>query len=154
MKLPHKNEPPAEKSNESHRHAGVYPRFYWKAPPEVREYWSVINGTSPRMTEHYHRYGVDVDNDITRKHPTLRCVVYLSAFVLCMIPFLFFYIHAERTGSENPFLLGFGILGSLGAGFGLFNIAMAWLHLYLGHWITILCLLGGGGITAVCWLLM
>ena len=151
MKAPQIND---KRDNESRCHTWLHPLFYWKAPPEVLEYWSVLFGYSPRGTAYRDRHGVDVDTDFTRKHPILRYVVFVIAFALCTIPFLLFYLHAEISGSENPFLLGFGILGSLGAGFGLFNIAMAWLHLYLGHWVTILCLLCGGSITAVCWLLM
>jgi hypothetical protein len=40
-----------------------------------------------------------------------------------------------------------GLIGSFTVGIGLFNIVAAWIHQYLGHLLTAICLLGGTALT-------
>ena len=47
-----------------------------------------------------------------------------------------------------------GMGGGFLVGVGLFNIVGAWLEQYLGHWVTILCLVLGGAMMAASWLLL
>ena len=42
-----------------------------------------------------------------------------------------------------------GVVGTFIIGVGLFNIVAAWIHQYLGHMLTLLCLLGGLVITVI-----
>lgn len=39
-----------------------------------------------------------------------------------------------------------GFVGCFAFGTGLFNIVAAWIHQYLGHKVTIICLLGGAAL--------
>ena len=40
-----------------------------------------------------------------------------------------------------------GYVGTFIVGIGLFNIVAAWIHQYLGHLLTAVCLLGGTALT-------
>jgi len=54
---------------------------------------------------------------------------------------------------NSPWLM-LGCLGSFVLGVGLFNIVAAWLHQYLGHAVTVSCLLTGAAMVAVSCLIM
>jgi len=54
---------------------------------------------------------------------------------------------------NSPWLM-LGCLGSFVLGVGLFNIVAAWLHQYLGHAVTVSCLLTGAAMVAVSCLIL
>ena len=51
--------------------------------------------------------------------------------------------------APNEWTLMLGFAGAFIVGVGLFNIVAAWIHQYLGHFVTLFCILGGGALTAL-----
>mgnify|MGYP006992116207 FL=1 len=51
--------------------------------------------------------------------------------------------------APNEWTLILGQAGTFIIGIGLFNIVAAWIHQYLGHFLTFICIFGGGVLTAL-----
>ncbi len=104
----------------------VKPRFTLKAPKNKWEFFS------PDSDEHFKRL-----------HPVgykWLCAIGGTALLLPMTIYVI-YTGINRAPNEWPILLGF--IGTFIIGTGLFNIVGAWIHQYLGHLFTTVCLLGG-----------
>ncbi len=111
----------------------LYPRFQKKLPKNFFEYFSP-------------------DSDITFKllHPvayniitTVGCLVlFAPAFI-----YIAYVLFINPAPSEWPMILGFW--GSFVFGIGLFNIVAAFIHQYLGHFVTAICLTLGAVITLI-----
>ena len=115
----------------------VRPVFYWRFPKEQAGFWA---------TPH-------ADVSFRAAHPRLYALlVCLGLFVLLLplIPMIFL-IPAEMPANGWVILL---LIGCFTVGTGLFNIVAAWMHQYLGHWFTLGCLLVGGLMMALGWMLM
>ena len=107
---------------------------YWKLPKNVKNYFS------PKKEVLKEKYG-----KLYTVHTILSVVILLSPFVvyLCLAPSNAF---EPTTQSGNLFGAIGGILGLIGSlliGFGLVNCFMALIKQYLGHWITIITIVGG-----------
>ena len=107
---------------------------YWKLPKNVKNYFS------PKKEVLKEKYG-----KLYTVHTILSVVILLSPFVvyLCLAPSSAF---EPTTQSGNLFgAIGgiLGLIGSLFIGFGLVNCFMALIKQYLGHWITIITIVGG-----------
>ena len=81
----------------------------------------------------------------------LTCLA-IFAFFLPMLGFPFSALSIYHNDTNAWIFLGLG--GGFLVGVGLFNIVGAWLEQYLGHWVTILCLVLGGAMMAASWLLL
>ncbi len=118
----------------------VHPRFYWTVPrDENASFWF-----SPLS-----------DESFKAEHPKLYVLLTCIGLFLLFLPMCAFLFAAIilLPDSNSPWLL-LGMVGGFAAGIGLFNIVAAWLEQYLGHWVTILCLVLGGAMMAASWLLL
>lgn len=117
----------------------LYPVFYWKAPKGEASSW----------------FSPTADDDFKAVHPVAYVVINISIFVLVFLPCGLFVLAASHIiGSTDSNWLAIGcIVGGPIVGCGLANIALAWLHQYLGHRVTFLCFLVGGAVMAASMLL-
>ena len=135
-KLPGEGE---EKSvlSETEEKEPVRPVFYWRFPKEQAGFWATRSS----------------DVSFRAAHPKLYVLlVCLGIFVLLLplIPMIFL-IPAGTPANGWVILL---LIGCFTVGTGLFNIVAAWMHQYLGHWFTLGCLVLGGLMMALGWILM
>lgn len=117
------------------------PQFYWTVPKEAKigAWFSPLSDLEFRM-----------------EHPRIYTILAIFGALLLFLPcfaFLFAAVKYIPGASKTPLLL-LGCAGGFVTGVGLFNILAAWLRQYLGHWVTIVCLILGGGVMAASWLLM
>lgn len=119
----------------------VRPRFYWTVPKSenVGFWFSPIS-----------------DEAFKADHPKLYVLLNVIGFIVLFVPWFGFpllEIALIPGANENGWtFLGMG--GGFLVGVALFNILAAWLEQYLGHWVTILCLVLGGAMMAASWLLL
>ena len=90
------------------------------------------------------------ESDATFKllHPRiykLLCGVGVLALLLPQILYVAYVVFIHPAPNEWPMLLGY--VGTFILGIGLFNIVAAWIHQYLGHLLTAVCLLAGTALT-------
>lgn len=118
----------------------VRPRFYWTVPKEENVgFWFSPMSDEAFKADHPRLYGL------------LVCIgIFLLLFP--MAAFLFAAI-TQMPDRNSPWLL-LGTAGGFVTGVGLFNIVGAWLHQYLGHWVTIICVGLGAAMMAASWLLL
>lgn len=117
----------------------VRPRYYWRLPKgEVKEYFSLSS-----------------DEEFKAAHPVAYGVLITIGLVMLLLPCIVFAVAAGRAaGNPNNGWILLGVLGGFFTGIGLFNLVAAWLHQYLGHIFTLLCLLIGGGLMAFTWFVL
>ena len=118
----------------------VKPRFTKKAPKNKWEYFSLAS-----------------DEDFKKLHPVGYKYLVSIGITVLLLPFIvysiyIFLIHTpipmDASISASNFLAFIlGLIGSFAIGIGLFNIIAAWIHQYLGHLLTAVCLLGGTALT-------
>jgi len=109
----------------------VKPYFTKKAPKNKWEYFSAAS-----------------DEDFKKLHPvgyTLLCLTGIIALILPQVIYLIYVIAIHPAPNEWTIMLGY--VGTFIVGIGLFNIVAAWIHQYLGHLLTAVCLLGGTALT-------
>ena len=109
----------------------VKPHFSKKAPKNMWEYFSPAS-----------------DEDFKRLHPVgyyVLCLIGIAVLMLPQVVYLVYIIAINPSPNEWTIMLGY--LGTFVVGIGLFNIGAAWIHQYLGHLLTIVCLLGGTALT-------
>ncbi len=121
----------------------------WKLRPFF--YWTVPKGES---VAYWMSYGSDVAFKLRRpKLYGLLVAIGLTVFFVPWFGFPLLEIALIPGAIDNGWtFLGMG--GGFLVGVGLFNIVGAWLEQYLGHWVTILCLVLGGAMMAASWLLL
>lgn len=114
----------------------IRPQFYWLPPKGVVKFW----------------FTPQSDAEFQTKHPVLFYVLITAGIIVVFLPaVLFCYLALRKTGLGFPEMLnaefkgGYLLVffGGMIMGFGLFNIAAAWVHQYLGHIMTILFILIG-----------
>ena len=118
-----------------------------------RDYFPFLRRLSPRFTRKAPEnslefFSREADADFKWLFPgvyRLLCLLGIAAIVLPMVGYLVCAVLLELP-SEWPLLLG--MAGAFVFGVGLFNLVAAWMHQYLGHLLTAVCLLGGGALTA------
>lgn len=117
----------------------VRPRYYWRLPKgEVKEYLSFSS-----------------DVEFKAAHPVAYGVLITIGLVVLLLPCIVFAVAAGRAaGNPNNGWILLGVVGGFVAGVGLFNLVAAWLHQYLGHVFTLVCLLVGGGLMAFTWFVL
>jgi hypothetical protein len=112
----------------------IYPYFSKKAPKNAFEFFS------PKS-----------DEDFKVQHPIGYWILVASGIVALVLP-LFFYTIYISVFNEAQSVGGWPLLAIVGCivmGVGLFNIVAAFIHQYLGHKLTAICLLGGGTVVAL-----
>ena len=117
----------------------VRPRYYWRLPKgEAKEYFSFSS-----------------DEEFKAAHPVAYGVLITIGLTALFLPCVVFAVAAGRAaGNPNNGWILLGVLGGFVAGVGLFNLVAAWLRQYLGHWVTLACLLLGGGLMALTWFVL
>lgn len=88
------------------------------------------------------------DEDFKRLHPVgykWLCAIGVIALMLPQILYLAYCLFINPAPNEWALMLGY--VGTFIIGVGLFNIVAAWIHQYLGHLLTAICLLGGTALT-------
>ena len=109
----------------------VKPRFTKKAPENKWEYFSAAS-----------------DEDFKKLHPTgytWLCIIGITALMLPQIIYLIYVLAVNPAPNEWTVMLGY--VGAFIVGIGFFNIVAAWIHQYLGHLLTVICLVGGTALT-------
>ncbi len=111
----------------------LYPRFQKKLPKNFADYFSP-------------------DSDITFKllHPIAYNIITIIACTVFLGPvfsYTAYVLFINPAPSEWTMILG--VAGSFIFGIGLFNIVAAFVHQYLGHLVTIVCLTLGTAITFI-----
>lgn len=109
------------------------PKFQRKAPKNKWEYFSA---ESDATFKYLHPIGYRV-----------LCGIGIAVLLLPMIVYLVYTLAINPAPSEWTLLLGQA--GTFIIGIGLFNIVGAWIHQYLGHFLTFICILGGLALTAL-----
>lgn len=117
----------------------VRPRYYWHWPKGEAGEW----------------FSLSSDEEFKAAHPVLYGVFVAVGLILLLGPGLVFSVLAGRAmGDPNNGWILLGFFGGFVAGVGLFNLAAAWLHQYLGHFFTLACLLLGGALMAFTWFVL
>lgn len=115
----------------------VKPLFTKKAPKNKWDYFSV-----------------SADDDFKKLHPYYyKVIVCVGIFALFLSQVLYLAAVVWMSPISLGWVVPIGYLGSFIMGIGLFNIVSAWLHQYLGHFLTAVCLIGGAAL-AVCSLII
>ena len=109
----------------------IYPYFSKKAPKNAFEFFSP-----------------ESDKDFKAQHPVGYRVLVILGIVALVFPLIIYTVYISKF-DENQSTGGWPLLaifGCLVMGVGLFNMVAAFLHQYLGHKLTLACLLGGGAV--------
>ncbi|MBR4194693.1 MAG: hypothetical protein IKQ54_10250 [Oscillospiraceae bacterium] len=105
----------------------------------------------PRGSAAY--FAMESDGDFKRRHPigyVFLVILGIAAFILPIIVFgVLCYFKNPNAGGWISLL---GVFGGMIAGVGLFNLVAVIIKQYLGHLVTILSLLIGGGMMLACYL--
>ena len=120
-----------------------------------REYFSFFDIITPAFTKNapknfFEFFSRESDKDFKKQHPVgyvILCIVGVLAFILPMICLTFSIEVLPDESIGYAFFIP-AMLGCIVMGVGLFNIVAAFIHQYLGHALTAICLLGGGAVVA------
>ena len=108
---------------------------YWKIPKNVEQYFSA-----------------NYEKKLKEKYGTWHTFHTVLSILIAFIPLIVFFIvspsNAFNPSTQIDNVIGgiggiIGIIGSLSVGVGLVNIFMSLIKQYLGHWVTILTIVGG-----------
>ena len=93
------------------------------------------------------------DEEFKKRHPIGYVFLVILGFAAFVLPIILFGVLAYF---KNPNASGWsnllGVFGGMIAGIGLFNLVAVIIKQYLGHLVTILSLLIGGGMMFACYL--
>ncbi|MBQ4560847.1 MAG: hypothetical protein IJA55_00775 [Clostridia bacterium] len=90
------------------------------------------------------------DETFKKLHPVGYYVLAFIGLAALMLPIILYMLYVSCVNpSPNEWPMGLGFLGGFIMGIGLFNIVAAFIHQYLGHLLTVICLSGGSVIMAV-----
>ena len=112
----------------------IHPYFSKKAPKNAFEFFSPA-----------------ADVDFKAAHPIGYWVLVILGIIAFILPLILYMPYIARFDGEQS-AGGWPILAMVGCmvmGVGLFNIVAAFIHQYLGHKLTAICLLGGGSFVAL-----
>lgn len=119
-------------------------------PEQKNPIQPVFSRSMPKHAASY--FSMDSDKRFKREHPKAYPLLVCIGGTALLLPMLGFIALTQfvRLAPNSPWLL-LGCLGSFVFGIGLFNIVAAWLHQYLGHAVTAVCLtLGALMVAASC----
>ena len=109
----------------------VFPVFNKKVPKNALFYFTPL-----------------ADEEFKANHPKAYPWLLATAIMALLLPMLIYCLVIFACGVPNSFWMVFGLAGAFIIGVGLFNIVSAFVQMYLGHTVTIVCLLFGGAIVA------
>lgn len=109
------------------------PMFQRKAPKNKWEYFSAESDAS---FKYLHPIGYKI-----------LCGIGIIALLFPMVIYLTYTLAINPAPNEWTLILGQA--GTFIIGIGLFNIVAAWIHQYLSHFLTFICIFGGGVLTAL-----
>ncbi len=113
---------------------GIYaqPKFNRRAPENWKQFFSS-----------------DSDEDFKRQHSKRYNLLVACGMTALLLPILLCVLHLTfiYPAEQNAWVI-LVLLGSFTAGVGLFNIVAAFVHQYLGHRVTAVCLLVGTAFAA------
>jgi hypothetical protein len=124
-----------------------------------KEYFPFIDKVKPLFTKKapknkWDYFSVSADDDFKKLHPYYHKVIVFFDILALFLPQI---LYLAAVVLISPASLGgvilIGYLGSFIMGVGLFNIVSAWLHQYLGHFLTAMCL-GIGAAMVLCSLIV
>lgn len=116
----------------------IKPTFNKKFPKDAHKYFSIKS-----------------DYEFMEQHPIVyRILVCIGIFALILPLILYLVFVSAIFPAPNSAWLVLGFVGAFIIGIGLFNIVSAYINHYLGHMVTLLCLLGGTIFIAVSCLLL
>lgn len=119
------------------------------------KYFSAFNKINPRFSKKAPKnswmyFLPGSDDDFKKQHPVaygFLCALGLIALFAPVIAYLIVCYMNHHVFDNGFVMLGFA--GSFMIGIGLFNIVAAFVHQYLGHIMTLICIGGGGTLVAV-----
>ena len=107
------------------------PKFQRKAPKNKWKYFSSASDASFKYL-----------------HPIKYKILCLIGATVLLLPMVVYGAYTLFINpAPNEWTLVLGLAGTFIVGIGLFNIVAAWIHQYLGHFLTVFCILGGGVLT-------
>lgn len=120
-----------------------------------KHYFTFIDEIKPHFTKKapqnkWEYFSPSADVDFKLLHPMgykIFCLMGVAALMLPQILYMAYCLFINPAPNEWPQILG--VIGTFIMGVGLFNIVAAWIHQYLGHLLTAVCLLGGAALTAL-----
>ena len=118
-----------------------------------RQYFPFIDEVKPRFTKKapknkWKYFSASSDEDFKLLHPIgykVLCAVGITVLTVPMIAYLAYVLYINPAPNEWFILLG--QVGAFIVGVGFFNIVAAWIHQYLGHLLTVICIVGGLALT-------
>lgn len=117
----------------------LHPVFYWTPPKNRVAFW----------------FTRQADAEFKAAHPVAYEVLMLIGFALLLGPAVLFFFAADSRFDINAnYWALLGCAGGFVFGIALFNLIAAWMHQYLGHVVTIACIVLGAVMMAVSWLLI
>ena len=90
------------------------------------------------------------DEDFRKLHPRGYWALVVCGLTALMLPVIVFLVYVLAINpAPNRWTILIGWIGAFIFGVGLFNIVAAWIHQYLGHKVTVACLLIGAALIAL-----
>lgn len=111
----------------------VKPHFSTKAPRNKWDYFSAAS-----------------DEDFRKLHPEWYKLLRFIGIAVLMLPQIVYMLYCFLINpAPEDWAIVLGYIGTFVIGIGLFNIVAAWMHQYLGHILTVVCLAGGAALTLI-----
>lgn len=105
----------------------------------------------PRSSAAY--FAMESDNDFKRRHPIGYVFLVILGIVAFVLPVILFGVLAYfKNPNASGWISLLGVFGGIIAGIGMFNLVAIIIKQYLGHLVTILSFLVGGGMMLACYL--
>lgn len=118
-----------------------------------KRYFAFIDEVKPHFTKKapknkWEFFSPESDEEFKKLHPIGYKILVAAGIIALMLPQIIYLVYITVINpAPNEWTIMLGYVGSFIVGIGLFNIIAAWIHQYLGHLLTILCLLGGTALT-------
>ena len=134
---------PAVTAEELHQDDGpsgrIHPIFYWHPPKSEVAFW----------------FTRESDVEFKTAHPVAYIILVLLGIVLLLGPAALFFLAVRDIPTLNDsYWALLGCAGGFVFGIALLNILAAWMQQYLGHVVTIVCIVLGSVMMAASWLLI
>ncbi len=118
-----------------------------------KQYFPFINKVNPYFSNKapknkWEYFSPAADEDFKVLHPIgykILCLIGIAALMIPQIIYIAYVVFINPA--PNEWLIILGLVGAFIVGTGLFNIVAAWIHQYLGHLFTAICLIGGTALT-------
>ncbi len=92
-------------------------------------------------------FQMDSDESFKRRHPIGYVFLVILGLIAFLLPMIVFAVFAYRKNpNAGSWISLLGVFGGIIAGIGMFNLVGIIIKQYLGHLVTILSFLIGGGI--------